>query len=182
MRSIWSITKWTLAVIGPLAYLAPVVAQPVVGPERSLGTPVYVAAPDTQAYPGIGFNGTNFLVTWADYRRPSSGGSFYGTLLDRQGAVQTATNFRESMRSFSSGVVSDGVGFLSLGSDFAAMRLRYVDGSGTPAPTNSLLMRYYSGFDAAWNGGKYLLVWTTETELRGMWLDHYGVPADTNGF
>ncbi len=80
----------------------PLTIDPVISPEYPVSDPVPSPAPGDQIAPSVAFDGTNYLVAWADSRSGTSDVygarvSQAGTLLDPLGiAISTAANNQEA--------------------------------------------------------------------------------------
>lgn len=65
----------------------PAVLDPTVSPEFGMDTPVEIAAPNDQTTPAVSFNGTNYLVAWADRRPGTLLWYIFATRVSQTGAV-----------------------------------------------------------------------------------------------
>ena len=148
---------------------------------------VYVDAPDYQDYPGIAFDGTNYLVVWQDARSGSwdiygARVSPSGTVLDPGGIPISTPTYNQ----YSPSVAFDGTNYLvvwedrrgSLGDIYGARVSpsgTVLDTAGIPICTANDWQMYPS---IAFDGTNYLVVWD---DYRNSSYDIYGARVTTSG-
>ncbi|MFH1130465.1 MAG: hypothetical protein V1754_03960, partial [Pseudomonadota bacterium] len=70
----------------------PAVLDPLVSPEFGMDDQVMGPAPDDQLSEGIGFDGTNYLVTWDDFRNGNDY-NIYGARVSQDGEILDTSGF-----------------------------------------------------------------------------------------
>jgi hypothetical protein len=146
-------------------------------------------APQPQYYPSVAFDGTNYLVVWADHRS-GSGYDIYGarvtdsgTVLDPSGiAVCNAVN-----EQYSPSVAFDGTDYLVVWQDYRSgieddIYGARVTASGTVLDPSGIAISsdvdYQEVPSVAFDGTNYLVVWE---DLRNGYDNTYGARVDTSG-
>jgi hypothetical protein len=157
----------------------------------SAGLSISLAA-SFQEYPALGFDGTNFLVVWADYRNHPDYSDIYGArvtpagvVLDPSGiAIATAANYKGDAV-----VAFDGASFLVVwedyrnGNDFDVYGARVTSGGTVLDPSGFIVSQEpYDQWAPAlgFDGANFLVVW--EDGRSGGYADIYGArvtPAGT---
>jgi hypothetical protein len=168
------------------------------------GIPISTAAGD-QEYPALSSDGTNYLVVWTDWRRPSSHCEVYGARVSQFGSVlepdgvviTTAANWQ-----WSPAVSFDGTNFLAVwedyhnGPDAADIYGTRVSQSGavldpqgfaistvpirkeTPA-VSSGGTNYLVVWTADYGGGSFSDIYAARVSRSGTVLDSVGIPICT---
>lgn len=151
------------------------------------------SAPNDQLYPGVGFNGTNFLVAWADKRAANVIPRIYasrvtpsGEVLDLNGiALPTAVTPTDQT---APQIASNGTDWMvvwqeksSSGSDDIWGTV--VSAAGTVGTRTAISNRtdneQWPGI--AWNGTNYLVVWQDYRNSESTGTDIYGVRLTSAG-
>jgi hypothetical protein len=153
-------------------------------------------APYDQVSPNVATDGTNYLVTWEDYRNTATTGvNIYGarvtgagTVLDASGiAISTASpeQLAPAVAGGRSGylvVWEDGRNLATSGPDIYGSRVSsagsVLDTGGIPICTNDAAQ--YSAA-VAFNNTNYLVVWSDERNLGTSGVDVYGARVNTSG-
>jgi hypothetical protein len=157
---------------------------------------VYISTPNDQGYSSIAFDGTNYLVVWADRR--SWYWDIYGTRVNQSGVILDSNGIRISTAindQQSPSVAFDGTNYLVVWRDqrsgsYADIRGARVTPSGIVLDSNGITISTapYSHYtpSVAFNGANYLVVWTgarsgDTSDIYGSRVNQTGVVLDTNG-
>jgi len=153
-------------------------------------------APADQVSPNVATDGTNYLVVWEDYRNAGTTGvDIYGTRVTGDGAVQdptgipistaTSDQLAPAVAGGTSGYLvawQDGRNLATSGSDIYGSRVTsagaVLDGGGLAICTANAAQ--YSAA-VAFDGKKYLVVWSDERNLGVTGVDVYGTRVSTSG-
>jgi len=142
-------------------------SEPRVGPETAVTKPAISTAPGSQDLASVAWNGTVFLVVWADQRIPSES-EIRATRVTSDGRVLDGTGLvLSSQVAGSPAVASDGGRFLVTWVDARSGTPQTygarVDGDGTILDPGGFPIDLGSGPDSypavAWTGATYLVSW-----------------------
>jgi hypothetical protein len=158
------------------------------------GAPVYLTAAHDQDEPAVGFDGTDYLVAWTDWRSGTSDiygarVSADGTVLDPSGiAISTAANWQQRPR-----IGFDGTKYLVIWEDYrhAGPPDYFSDVYGTRVGVDgtvldpdgiaiSTALFYQDRPTIRFDGTNYLIVWEFH-HLYGLESDIHGVRVNTEG-
>lgn len=165
---------------------------PFISPEFQMDTPLLGAAWSTQLSPAVAFNGTYYLVVWADYRgyEPGTAPDVYGARVTTNGLVLDPHGFIICQGTYGHDglvVAASGPNFLVAWRDgrggnyhiYAAT----ITGGGTVRETNGVRVADASSsptaLAVAGNGTDFLLVWNTYSSLSS--YDVYGARISGSG-
>ena len=168
----------------------PAVLDPIVSPEFGIDRPVTVFADGGQASPSVAWNGTHFLVAWADSRLAAAPASdIYacrllpdGTLLEKTGFIVS----HDTDGRFAPVVASDGANFLIAWvdgrkgtGDIYASRVTdagtVLDAAGIPIAATQQEQQAPA---LTWGNGTYLIAW--QDQRAGTW-DIYANRVHSDG-
>ena len=160
------------------------------------GIAVSTAAED-QLEPAVAFDGTNFLVVWADYRSGTTA-DIYATRVSKAGVVLEPAGFALSAAANSErepAVAFDGTNYLVVWTDHRGgevpdiygQRVTPAGGLLDPAFPVSAANRDQSAPEVAFDGTNYLVVWQdlrsgTDSDIYGARVSPAGAVLDTVGF
>ncbi|MDP8222250.1 MAG: hypothetical protein P9L99_02735 [Candidatus Lernaella stagnicola] len=168
----------------------PVVLDPLVTPEIDVDNPAYAPAAEAQTAPEIAFNGTNYLMVWADRRNFAlSGYDIYGARVNVHGGVLDPEGLplvTVAGTQLDPAAASDGQDFLVTWQDSRYGTLdilaRRVLADGTvsdPTPINIFIGGgQQCSPDATFGGTNYFVVWDDD---RSSFPDIYGQRIATDG-
>jgi hypothetical protein len=159
------------------------------------GIPISTAVNDQQ-YPSVGFDGTNYLVIWADERNGSSDiygtrASQSGTVLEPNGVLITALANEQRRPS----VAFDGSNYFVVWEDWRSGYAKSdiygarVSQSGSMLDPDSIPISIAANGQwnpsVAFDGTNYLVVWEDARngcDIYGARVSQFGVVIDTGGF
>ena len=177
----------------------PLTVDPTVSPEYPASDPVTVAAIGGQADAAVAFDGTNYLVAWADGRGgPDAGSDIFGTRVSKAGTVldplgipiSTAPGGQQS-----AAVAFDGTNYLVTWSSAQSPSSDSVSGTrvskaGTVLDANGIPIATGSQSGTvpavAFDGTNYLVVWSdgpasSPTDIYGARVSKAGTVLDGAG-
>jgi hypothetical protein len=209
-RALPTIDGHRLTLTVPASVLAravyPLTLDPTVGPEQPTSYPIPSSAANAQSAPAVAWDGTNFLVVWADNRSSpiydtccsSPTYDIYGARVNSAGSVLDPVGIPISTATDSQhfpAVAWNGTNFLVVWQDFRSgdydiygARVSgsggVLDAAGIPISTAASTQTSPA---VAWNGTDYLVVWQgpgisgARVSGAGVVLDPVGIPISTSG-
>jgi MYXO-CTERM domain-containing protein len=154
--------------------------------------------PNDQASPAIAYDGTNYLVAWADWRNNSTA-DIYGSRVSRTGSVMDPAGSQlagGAEAQMDPALAFDGTNYLLVWSDyqtfpFTNLIARRVRTSGTPLDNSPIAVSAADGHQqqasVVYTGTEFLVAWQdgrsgTGTDIYGARVTRAGTALDGDGF
>jgi hypothetical protein len=166
-----------------------VIAAPVVGPALPIDTPVDAPYGGAQYFPSIAFDGTSYLVLWADHRNLGDA-SLYGARVDKSGIALEPRGLKIADNTPVGAEVAFGGGqYLACWTTASTVTCLRLDAGGKPLDSTPIALGAFldvDGISVAWNGTVFLVVWgdrrSGDARIYGARVTKAGAVLDAGGF
>lgn len=163
----------------------PAILDPLVSPEKGSDTPIYGPAWDNQYSVAVGFDGTSYLVVWADHRKKAPGGGIpdlYATHVSAQGQVLDQGGLRITSNAVQDTIPSiafDGTNYLVAWQAPTGIMATRVATTGLPLDAGGFQITAGANLypHVACGGGACLVSWRDANTIQAAMVSTAGMPS-----